>query len=271
MFQKVALGAARLAPDRIKSIIHGHPLLDKISRRLYGVLMGTRVVTIESGPMAGIRLLTGKHVSHAHIRGTYEVEVLRAVDHLVKPGAICYDLGASIGYISLLMARKARHVYAFEPAPHAIAILNKQAAANGLRNLTLIPTPISDSVREVSFALGDAAYGSGINEHETHFPVLRLTTTTLDLFAAENSAPDFIKIDVEGEEGRVLEGARGLLTAKRPTIVCELHSAEAAAHSLRVLHECGYRVTMLDGSEFIPGESIRAGDVQVLCTCTTRA
>jgi FkbM family methyltransferase len=267
MFQKAALGAARLAPDRIKSIIHGHPLLDKISRRLYGVLMGTRVVTIESGPMAGIKLLTGKHVSHAHIRGTYELEVLRAVDKLVKPGAICYDLGASIGYISLLMARKAGRVYAFEPAPHAIAILNEQAAANSLRNLTLVPTPLSDSVREVSFALGDAAYGSGINEHETHFPVLKLTTTTLDLFAADNAAPDFIKIDVEGEEGRVLEGARGVLTTKRPIIVCELHSAEAAAHSLRVLHECGYRVTMLDGSEFIPGESIRAGDVQVLCTC----
>ena len=266
MLQKVALGAARLAPQRIKAIIHGHPLLDKLSRRVYGVLMGRRVVPIESGPMAGIKLLTGKHVSHALIRGTYELEVLQAVDELVRPGTICYDLGASIGYISLLMARKARHVYAFEPAPHAIAILNQQVSANHVVNLTVVPTPISDSVREVSFALGDAAYGSGINEHETRFPVLKLRTTTLDIFARENAAPDFIKIDVEGEEGRVLEGARGLLSSKRPTIVCELHSAEAAAHCLRVLHECGYRVSMLDGSEFIPGESIRAGDVQVLCT-----
>jgi FkbM family methyltransferase len=215
--------------------------------------------------MAGIQLLTGKHVSHAHIRGTYELEVLKAVDERVKPGAICYDLGASIGYISLLMARKAQHVYAFEPAPHAIAILNEQAAANNLHNLTLVPTPISDSVREVSFSVGDAAYGSGINEHETRFPVLKLKTTTLDIFAGENAAPDFIKIDVEGEEGRVLEGARGLLAGKRPTIVCELHSVEAAAHSLQVLHECGYRVSRLDGSEFIAGDCIRAGDVQVLC------
>ncbi|MDP8981346.1 MAG: FkbM family methyltransferase [Acidobacteriota bacterium] len=265
MLQKVALGAARLAPDRIKSIIHGHPLLDKISRRLYGVLMGTRVVTIESGPMAGIKLLTGKHVSHAHIRGTYELEVLKAVDQLVQPGAVCYDLGASIGYISLLMARKARHVYAFEPAPHAIAILNKQAAANNVNNITLVPTPISDSVREVSFSVGDAAYGSGINEHETRFPVLKMQTSTLDLFARDHAPPDFIKIDVEGEEGRVLEGSRGVLTAKRPTIVCELHSVEAAAHSVRVLEECGYRVSRLDGSDFIPGDCIRAGDVQVLC------
>src|SRR5258708_4858606 len=179
MLQKVVLGAVRLAPDRIKSLIHGHPLLDKLSRRVYGMLMGSQVVTIESGPMAGIKLLTGKHVSHAHIRGTYELEVLRAIDELVKAGAICYDLGASIGYISLLMARKARHVYAFEPAPHAIAILNKQASANGLSNFTLVPTPISDSVREVSFAVGDAAYRSGINEHQTPFPVLKLTTTTL--------------------------------------------------------------------------------------------
>src|SRR5258708_33530415 len=125
MLQKVVLGAARLAPDRIKSIIHGHPLLDKISRRVYGALMGSRVVTIESGPMAGIKLLTGKHVSHAHIRGTYEPDVLRAVDELVKPGAVCYDLEASIGNISLLMVGQARHGHAFEPLPQSHTVLKQ--------------------------------------------------------------------------------------------------------------------------------------------------
>src|SRR5438477_7633364 len=49
-----------------------------------------------------------------HMDGTYELE---AVDRLIKPGFACDDLGARIGLISLLMAHKAKHEYAFEPAP----------------------------------------------------------------------------------------------------------------------------------------------------------
>jgi len=103
--------------------------------------------------------------------------------------------------MTLLMARTAKHVYSFEPAP--------------------TPSP-------KRFCLTDGAYGSAINETETRWPVLQLRTTTLDLFAKVHPIPDFLKIDVEGEEGAVLDGAVGLQARRKMSICCEIHSREAA-------------------------------------------
>jgi len=227
--------------------------------------MGARIAVIENGPMRGLKLVCGPHVSHAHLRGVYESDTLIAVDRYVQPGFICYDLGASIGYISVLMARKASHVYAFEPAPHASAEVRRNAEANQLTNITIVPVPVSDSEREVSFCLTDAAFGSAINETETRWPILKLKTITLDHFAAENPQPDFIKIDVEGEEGAVLEGAREILRTKRPIICCELHSTAAANRVCNVLTEFGYSIRSLSGEPFALGTEVVAGELQVIC------
>jgi FkbM family methyltransferase len=266
MFRTGAIWGARFTPRFIKSFVHNNRSIDNLSRKLYGKMLGPGTAVIESGPMKGLKLVLGPNVSHAHIRGVYEGETLKTVDQLVKPGFICYDLGASIGYLSLLMARKAKHVYAFEPAPHAIEELRKHVAANQMTSIvTLVPTPVSNNVREVSFAVTDVLFGSAINEIETRWPVHKLTTTTLDLFVRDHPAPDFVKIDVEGEEGRVLEGARELLANKRPAICCEVHSPEAADQALRVLGNCQYAVTRLNGEPFEVTEDMRAGDVQVIC------
>ena len=76
--------------------------------------------------------------------------------------------------------------------------------------------------------------------------------------------PDFIKMDVEGEEGRVLRGAAALLDRKTPIICCELHSEEAAREVLDILLARGYRVSMLDGMPFRTGGAIVSGEVHVI-------
>src|SRR5207245_2607891 len=143
-------------------------------------------------------------------------------------------------YMTLLMARKAKHVYSFEPAPHAIAEMKHHIAANGIRNVTIVPSPVSDGVRDVRFCLTDGAYGSAINETETRWPVLPSKTTTLDLFTKDHPIPDFMKMDVEGEEGAVLDGAGELLARRQTSICCEVHSREAARSVLGTLDRFGY-------------------------------
>jgi FkbM family methyltransferase len=202
--------------------------------------------------------VASEHTSHAHISGTYELAVTRAVAGLVAPGAVCYDLGASIGYLSLLMAKKARRVYAFEPAPHAAAELQKHAAANGFAHITVVPHPVSESRRLVTFALTDNAYGSSISA-DPKWPKLQLTTVTLDDFARDHAPPDFVKLDVEGEEGRVLEGARAILRDRPPVICCELHSVEAARHVCAILSAHDYRLTDLAGRPFVVPSHIVTG------------
>src|SRR5579863_6150687 len=140
MFRSLIVNVARHTPVAIKRWVHHHPRLDHVlhtaSKR--GLMIGGNTVTIKSGPMAGLRLAVSEHISHAHISGTYEHETQQAVNRVVAPGFICYDLGASIGYLTLLMARRAKHVYAFEPAPHAASQILRNASANGFNNISVI-------------------------------------------------------------------------------------------------------------------------------------
>jgi FkbM family methyltransferase len=257
--------AARRTPVSIKTWVHGNLFLDRLSRRAFRLFLGQGTVRIQSGPMAGVSLAASEHISHAHIRGTYEIETQEAIYKHLRPGFICYDLGASIGYLSLLMASaKASHVYCFEPAPHAAAEIRKHMAANGFQNYTVVPDPVSNSRRPGRFALTEVTYGSGIVDADTRWPVIELTSITLDEFAAHHEFPDLIKIDVEGEEDRVLDGARSILEKRNALICCEVHTNEDAEQVSAILNEYGYRITTLDGKPFRVTGEIRSGEVQVL-------
>jgi FkbM family methyltransferase len=265
MLRSIAVFTARAIPSPLKRWIHRHKHLSRFGRKVFAgiVGLGGNVVAVEDGPLKGMRLVMSEHVSHAHISGTYERETQLAIDRLIAPGFICYDLGASVGYLSLLMARKAQHVYSFEPAPHALAHFRGHIEANALENITIVEKAVSDCERVVKFGLTDNAYGSRIVESSSG-NTLQMTTTTLDDFVASHPPPDFIKIDVENEEGRVLEGARTLLRDKHPLICCELHSVEAAQHVQTILHEYGYKITTLSGEPFKITGPIVPGDLQVI-------
>lgn len=266
MLRSLAVSVARRLPTGFKGWVHTHPALSRFARKAFADIVSVDggVVEIASGPMAGLKLVVSEHVSHAHISGSYELETQQAIDGLIQPSFTCYDLGASIGYLSLLMARKTKQVYAFEPAPHAAAEFRRHIAANQFENIDIITTPVSDSAHTVEFGLTDNAYGSRIVESGVECESLKLTTTTLDDFASTNPAPDFIKMDVEGEEGRVLQGARSVLRDAQPLICCELHSEEAAREVQSILLEYGYKITTLDGAEFKITGPIIPGDLQVI-------
>jgi len=266
MLRQLSVLAARTIPVSAKNWIHRNRTLDNASRKVFAFLCkaSDENVAIEGGPMRGIKLRMSEHVSHAHIGGTYELETQQAIDKLLVPGSVCYDLGASIGYFSLLMARKARQVYAFEPAPHAAAELVRHAAANGFQNITVEPSPVSDQRRRVKFCLTDVAYGSSIVEEENQWPSIDLTAITLDEFVETHPFPDFIKIDVEGEEGRVLQGAQSILARRQTRICCEVHSRRNAEEVQEALAPHGYKITTLTGEPFIPHSQIVGGEVQVI-------
>ncbi len=68
------------------------------------------------------------------------------------------------------------------------------------------------------------------------------------VFGDPKRKPDFLKIDVEGAEDVVLEGARRTLEAYRPTLLCEVHSTEVGYSVWSILNDAGYRLfDMSDG------------------------
>src|SRR5215467_1792973 len=208
-FADLVTTVAAHAPAVVGRFLRAHPRLYRTARALVsaGVRASGEFAVIQSGPARGNRLAMSEHVSHAHIRGTYERDLMEAVERFLTNGAVCYDLGASIGYVSLLMARKASRVYAFEPSPIARAEMSRHIAANGFTNIIIIDRPVSDSEREVNFAISDVAYDSMIRLGETTVPTVKLMTIALDEFVKDHEWPDLIKIDVEWHEGHVLEGA----------------------------------------------------------------
>jgi FkbM family methyltransferase len=264
MLSAISVAIARNMPTRLKHAVHGNRLIENAALQLYGTLLGDRIVTIRSGPMRGLKLATSQNVSHAHISGEYEREIQDVIHRHVQAGYVCYDLGASIGYLTLLMAVKARQVFAFEPSPAAAAEIRRQVDVNEFGNVTLVATPVTDSVREVRFCITDRAYGSGISDTETRWPVLRLESTTLDLFGDSHDPPDFVKIDVEGEETRVLRGAQRLLSEQRPTICCEVHSMETAREVADILMHHGYRLATPSGSSFRVPDQVTPGEMHVI-------
>jgi FkbM family methyltransferase len=266
MLRSSVITVARFTPKRLKKWIQSSPALYHMSRKAFSFFVGLdgKVAMIESGPMKGMSLVVGEHVSHAHISGNYELETQLAIDRLVAPEFVCYDLGASIGYLSLLMARKARLVFAFEPTVHAAAEIRKHAAANELQNITIVPSPVSDAVRTVRFTVNNNAYGSRIAGAQSKWPTVDLTTVTLDDFVKSNPSPDFIKIDVEDEEAKVLEGARSILRERKTAICCELHSEKSARRVQDILSAYGYKLTDLHGSTFKITNPVVPGDLHVV-------
>ncbi len=266
MFRASVIAVTRLTPPRLKKWIQANPSLYHAFRKTFSFLVALNgnTVAIEAGPMVGMSLVVGEHVSHAHIRGTYELDTQLAVDRLVVPGSICYDLGASIGYLSILMARKAKWVFAFEPSKHAAAEIQKHASANHLQNITIVPSPVSDCVRTVRFTLNENAYGSRIASAQSKWPTVELTTITLDDFVKSNPRPDFIKIDVEDEEARVLEGARSILSERKTALCCELHSEESARRVQEILLHYGFELTDLHGGPFQITLPVVPGDLHVI-------
>ncbi len=259
---RLSVGTARLLPRGVKQFVHNHSGLDKALRNLYGkTVVSKQPHPISGGPMAGILLRPSSHTSHAHLTGTYEVDVLAAVQGLVKEGMVCYDLGASIGYITLLLARRAKTIYAFEPSPVAQEEMRAHLAANQFSNVEIVPHPVSNTCRKVRFAVNDNAFGSSINESgKSKWAELEVETVVLDEFADSHVDPDLIKIDIEGEEANALSGAEKLLARKKPLIVCELHGRDVAIKVRDILHRHGYTLTTLEGKPFEVPENVVPGE-----------
>ena len=170
-------------------------------------------------------------------------------------GAVAIDIGANLGEWTVPLARTvgaAGRVLAAEPVPRSATALEATLAANALRQAEVIRCAVGNHDGSAEFAVpvvtsaqtdtGTARIGPAGAGHEE----LSVPLRSLDLLAAERGLDrvDFIKIDVEGHERRVLDGAAAILDRYRPTLVLETgHEAEgdrAAIHDR--LCGVGYRM-----------------------------
>lgn len=193
---------------------------------------------------------TGK----AWVFGTYEIEVTKAILSTVEPGQLVVDVGANIGYFTLLLARRVGaqgKVIAFEPSNRVYAVLEKNLVLNGQENVTLVNKAVAERSGQVGFSHGGVERLSSVERivPGSTNPVAAVSLD--DYFNSVQRRVDFIKVDVEGGEMSVLEGMRGILQNDHPTLLIELHGSGSSVDVHPVvsrLVSAGYKCHFLDGS-----------------------
>jgi FkbM family methyltransferase len=189
------------------------------------------LVEVCGGALQGAQMYVDLSCEKYYWLGTHEEPVQRALLSYARPAAVAYDVGAHVGFFSLLLSQAVGtggRVLSFEPLAENAERLQSNIDAN----------PWAANVRVHAVALGDlvgwerfSVHGSSL-EGSLAQPCsdgnVVVPATTIDALAAAGAPPpDVMKIDVEGAEGRVLRGGRRIIEAHRPAIVLEIHSQEA--------------------------------------------
>lgn len=174
--------------------------------------------------------------------GTFSPHLVQLIRNLVRPGDVCLDVGAQKGFMTLHMAGAAGpggRVISFEPDPRAVDALRANAQRNALVQVSVYPCALGDREAECEFALSRQIGWSSRFPNElarsTVFSTISVRTRRLDDVIAElgiRPAADrlsLIKVDAEGSELLVLQGALETLRRFRPTIHIEINREALAA------------------------------------------
>lgn len=143
-----------------------------------------------------------------HIGGVYHPETVAWLENNITRHDICVDVGANVGYLTCIMARKAARVIAFEPNTRMRQLLNYNLHVNNIKNVMVRPEAIAESEGRLRFFDNVEPMYSGLVGHDGLTKIRWVRCMPLDVMAPHAT---FVKIDVEGAEHRVLAGMTELL------------------------------------------------------------
>jgi FkbM family methyltransferase len=149
-----------------------------------------------------------------------EISVLRAFYRIADTIGIktFVDVGAHVGYYTIRMSKRSENVIAFEPNPMNRAKLQKNVELNELENVTIYPYALGEARYKSKLYLADSS--STLLEGYQRGPAVEVDVVPLDEVIEK---ADLIKIDVEGYEWKVIQGAEKLILAQRPILEIEHH------------------------------------------------
>jgi FkbM family methyltransferase len=205
--------------------------------------------------------LNDDFVSRGALMDSYEKLETEVVSALLREGDVFLDVGANIGWYTLLastLVGRAGHIHAFEPRESTQGYLRRSVAMNGLGSIVTVHNfGLGDMVGEL--LLGWAH--SGRNPGHSHFvdaegpdiETIKISVKTLD--SLNLSKFDFIKLDVEGAEPKVIAGGRSSIQKHRPFIMSELYPEQLRVVSkttpkdyIGIFSEMDYQAFIVDQS-----------------------
>jgi FkbM family methyltransferase len=163
----------------------------------------------------------------------------------LRPGMTVIDIGANLGVYSLPMARlvgKTGHVFAYEPGSEARTLLERSRELNAAINLDISPLALSDHEREGRLVVGGSSEFNALGDGDAG-EIVHITSLDSEDAMRGWPSPDFVKIDAEGEEERILVGGRNFFARHSPLIMFEIKVGDKVNENLRALvPTIGYRL-----------------------------
>jgi len=255
----LAAWSARILPTPIKKMMYRFPPFARLIRDSLNkaVPSGFKLVEVAGGDLRGMKLELNLKEEKDYWLGTYEPELQKAIRSFVEPGAVVFDIGANIGYISLLFARQVGErgkVFAFEALPANVERLRSNISQNGLQQqVQVIEAAVVNQSNPVQFHIGPSggmgkAKGSAGRDVFNYQTSIEVVGISLDDFCFQlaNPAPEVIKIDIEGGEVLALPGMREVLERARPLVFIELHGAESARVAWETFTSLNYQPCLME-------------------------
>lgn len=215
---------------------------------------------VRSGPAKGLLLELNPRTGAVYFEGEVEPAVQAEFTKLLRPGDVVYDIGANVGFFTLLAARlvgPTGQVVAFEPDPEVAHRLRENVRVNGFGHVDVIEAAVWSTSGRVTFARAD----SSITPDLGHGHVISTTSEggvvaiALDDLVRDGArAPTLLKVDVEGAEAQLLRGARNVLTTVRPYVLVEVHTElgpKVEAEVRAELESAGYRLDAMDDRQVL--------------------
>ena len=203
---------------------------------------------IPFGPNKGFKIFTCFDISPRMYFGIAEPWIAALVEQYAKSGDIVYDIGAHIGYTSLLFRRsvgETGRVHAFEILPSvAKTFFQRTMEENGFSNVIVHSVGLSNEEQTIQLSMNDTrmAQLSGDNSSQSRSEQCR--TVRLDEFISRQGLPipSLMKIDIEGAEVDCLMGALDTIKARRPVLIVEFHSLDLLRRGHSLLRSVGYEL-----------------------------
>lgn len=179
----------------------------------------------------------------------HEPETILIYRHLLKRSRVIIDVGASTGLFTLIAGAECAdgEIHAFEPVPETFEYMVKNIAANQFGNVKSVCACVLDSDGETTLYLNRSPAlpmtASTLKDYRTADRTILAESIKLDTYVAKNglSAVDLIKIDAEGSDPQVLEGALEVMKAHKPVIICEVLYNHTDVQLQKILDGAEYR------------------------------
>ena len=256
---------ASLSP-RLQSLyafVQTLPVLGGLARKVVAISLprGSRVwIQARAGLARGLWLNLDPRFDREFAQGFYEPAIQKILAEHLGEGGIFYDVGAHIGFISLIAARlvgESGAVFAFEADPENAGRIKQHVLRNGFAQISVFPLAVWSQSGTLRFQRSSELSGHkqgavvGAGGEAPALEMIEVKALSLDEFVESHRTPTLIKIDVEGGEIEVLRGAERIFSKAMPTLICEVHNQGALEFTESYLAEKHYSVQWLScGPEF---------------------